>query len=294
MTDKNRTLLVTGAAGNLGRRVVEILLEKHAREVIAGSRDPEKLGALKMKGAHVRKIDFDDEASLVAAFEGVDRLLLISTDAMGETRQRQQRAAVDAAVRAGVKHVVYTSMPNPEPGSLIPFAPDHYRTEQALETSGVGWTILRNTWYADNLLRSLPQTLASGKWFTSASDGRVANVSREDCARVAAEVLASGTTDNARYDVTGPDALSTDEIARLASDVFGKPIEVVRLSDERLAELLSAAGVPASFVPLVVAFDANTRAGKVDIVSGAVRKLTGRDPQSLRQFMTANKAALMA
>jgi len=288
-------LLVTGAGGHLGRRVVELLLlEAGATNVVAASRDPGKLEDLRAGGAETLKVDFDDPATLDAAFAGVDRLLIVSTDALGVPGQRlrQHRAAVDAAARTGVKHIVYTSMPNPEPGSLIPFAPDHYETEQAIEKSGVAFTILRNGWYQENLIGSLPQSLASGKWFTATGDGRVAHVAREDAAQAAAAALCSDTADSARYDITGPTALMTVEIAAIASEVAGKPIEVVEVSDEQLAEGMAKAGVPAPYVGLLVAFDANTRAGKADIASDAVKRLTGREPQSLRDFLTAHWAAL--
>ena len=133
------TFLVTGAGGHLGRRIVELLLEAKARRVIAASRDPAKVVDLAAKGAETRRADFDDPASLDAAFKGVDRLLIVSTDDVVTPgkRLRQHTAAVEAAARARIGHVVYTSMPNPEPGSLIPFAPDHYGTEQALAKSAL-------------------------------------------------------------------------------------------------------------------------------------------------------------
>lgn len=289
-------LLVTGAAGHLGRSVVELLLEGGATDLVAASRDPGKLGALAAKGAQTVKADFDDPATLDAAFAGVERLLIVSTDAIGVPglRQRQHKAAVEAAVRAGVKHIVYTSMPNPEAGSPIPFAPDHYETEQAIERSGIAFTILRNGWYAENLFGALPQVLSSGKWFTSAGEGRVAHVAREDTARVAAAALASDAAESARFDVTGPEALTTAEIAAIASEVTGTPIEVVQVTDEQLADGLAKAGVPEVYVGLLVSFDANTRAGRINLVSNTVKRLTGREPQSLHAFLREHRAALVA
>jgi len=286
-------LLITGARGHLGSRVAELLLDAGASNLVAASRDPSKLDALRARGAETPKADFDDIATLDAAFAGAERLLIVSTDALGVPglRLRQHKAAVEAAIKAGIKHIVYTSMPNPEPGSLIPFAPDHYETEQAIEQSGIAFTILRNSWYAENLLRSLPQVLSSGKWFTSAGEGRVANVAREDAARAAAAVLASGETASARHDITGPQALTTAQIAAIASEVAGKPIEVVQVSDEQLAQGLAGAGIQEGYVPLLVAFEANTRAGKADVASDAVRRLTGTPSQSLRDFLTAHRAA---
>ncbi len=287
-------LLVTGAGGKLGRRAVEILLEAKAGKIIAGTRDPSKIHDLARKGAAVRKVDFDDPA-LADALAGVDRLLLISTDALDTPgkRLKQHKAAIEAAKKAGVKHIVYTSMPKPEPGSPIPFAPDHYGTEQALAESGMGWTVLRNSWYQENLLHSLPAVLASGKWFSAAGDGKVAHVAREDAAYAAAAALAAQPNGNARYDITGGDPLTTDEIAKLASEATGKPIEVVNVNDEQLTQGMIAAGMPAFLAPVYASFDTNTRAGNVSIASDAVRELTGRAPRSLKAFFTANKEALL-
>jgi NAD(P)H dehydrogenase (quinone) len=288
------TLLVTGASGHLGRRAVELLLEAKAGKIVAGTRDPSKIADLAAKGAEIRKVDFDD-AALFDAFKGIDRLLLISTDALDTPGKRltQHKAAIEAAKKAGVKHIVYTSMPKPEPGSPIPFAPDHYGTEQALEQSGIGWTVLRNGWYQENLFHSLPQVLASGKWFSAAGDGKVAHVSREDAAYAAASALAKEPNGNARYDITGAELLTTNEIAKLASDATGKPIEVVNVTDEQLTQGMIAAGMPAFLAPVFASFDTNTRKGNIAIASGAVRELTGRAPRSLKQFFTANKEALL-
>lgn len=288
------TFLVTGAGGHLGRRVVELLLEAKAGKVIAATRDPAKLADLAAKGAELRRADFDDPASLDAAFKGVDRLLIISTDSVVEPgkRLRQQKAAVAAAARAHVGHVIYTSMLNPEPGSLIPFAPDHYETEQALTKSGLPHTILRVSWYAENLLRSLPSILSSGKWYSSAGEGRVANIARDDVARAAAAALIKAP--GGRFDLTGPELLTTRQIAAIIADVFGKKVEVVPVSDEQLLAGMIAAGVPKPFAELGVAFEANTRAGKIDLVSDAVAKLTGKPPVPLRDILAANKSALAA
>jgi len=289
-------LLVTGAAGHLGRRVIANLLNTHRvapSNIVAATRDPNKLSDLAAQGIEVRRADFEDPASLKAAFAGVDRVLLISTDALDKPGRRleQHKTAIESAKKAGVKHVIYTSMPNPET-SVVTFAPDHLGTEQALAASGLGWTVLRNAWYTENLFMSLPAVLASGKWFTSSGDGRDSYITREDCARAAASALLSDRTGNARYDITGSKAYTRAEVAALVSQVSGRPIEVVQVSDEQLAQGLKAAGVPESFVPVLVSFDSNTRLGRFDLVSDDVRELTGQAPQSLRDFLLANQVAL--
>jgi NAD(P)H dehydrogenase (quinone) len=293
------TLLVTGAAGHLGRRVIAHLLESlHVSpgRIVAATRSPEKLADLAARGIDVRRLDFDDPGTLGPALAGVDRMLLVSTDALDRPGRRleQHQAAVEAARRAGVKHVVYTSMPNPE-SSLVLFAPDHLGTEQALAASGIGWTILRNNWYMENLFMALPAALASGQWHTAAADGRVGYVAREDCARVAAAVLAAEATEEhtgERYDVTGAESFTVEQVAAAVREITGRPLAVVPVSDEQLQQGLLAAGVPEFLAPLLVSFDANIRAGKLDVVSDTVARLTGKPPQTLGAFLEEHKAAL--
>lgn len=287
----SQTLLVTGAGGALGRLVIDNLVAAHAGKIIAGSRDPAKLTDFAAKGVELRKVDFDDPA-LAESFVGVDRLLIISTDALDVPghRLRQHEAAVAAAVKAGVKHIVYTSMPKPEPGSAIAFAPDHYGSEQAIKASGIGYTILRNNWYFENLKMSLPGVLASGQWFTSAGKGKIANLSREDLAVAAAVALAASFDGRRTLTLTGAEALTTEEIAATASAVFAKPIAVVHLSDEQLAEGLKQHGLPPHMVSFVVSFDANTRLGGVAEVTDDFTNLTGRTLMTLRDYFAAHKA----
>ena len=299
MSTVTAPILVTGAAGQLGRLVVTHLLDTlhlPAGKIIATSRKPEALQAFADRGVVVRAADFDRPETLKTAFAGAGRLLIISTDALDQpgARQRQHLAAITAAKQAGVGHVVYTSMPKPEPGSPVLFAPDHYASEQALKASGLGWTVLRNTWYAENLFMSLPHALKSGSWYTAAGDGRIAHISRDDCALVAATALAGGSTANVTLDVTGPEAFSTAETARLASEITGRPVQVVQVTPEQLAQGLAGAGVPAGFIPLLLSFDANTKQGGLSQVTATVQQLTGRTPKTLRDFLVANKTALLA
>lgn len=287
-----QTLLVTGASGQLGRLVVEQLAAAKAGRIIAATRDPSKLAELAAQGVELRKADFDDPASLAAALSGVDRLLIISTDAIDVPgrRLKQHQTAVTAAVKAGVKHIVYTSMPNPEPGSPIGFAPDHYGTEEAIKASGLSYTILRNSWYFENLKMSLPGALASGQWFTSAGEGRIANIARADCARAAAAALASTSTVSETLNITGAEAPTTEEIAAITARIFGKSISVVHVSDGQLAEGLKAHGLPPFMVGFIVAFDTNTRLGNVASISGDFERLTGRKPERLADYLEAHRA----
>lgn len=284
------TLFVSGASGQLGRLVIDALKSRgYAGKIIAGTRDPAKLAGL--TGVEVREADFTERAGLVRALAGVDRFLLISTDQIG-TRLPGHLAAVEAAKQAGVKEIIYTSMPAPEQPSAIGFAPEHLGTEEAVKASGIPYTILRMNWYAENLLGSLPGQLASGQWYTSSGSGKVSNVTRADTARAAAGALLRPAA-NQTYTVTGPEALSSAEIAAIAAEVTGRPLQVIDVSDEQLAAGAKAAGVPDFVVDqFIVAFDRNTREGKVALVTNAVEELWGEKPTTVREFLAANKAAL--
>ena len=293
------TLLVTGASGQLGRAVINHLLDAQKvapSSIIAATRNPENLADLAARGIAVRAADFNDSASLEKAFAGADRVLIISTsdlDLKTGRRLKQHETAVAAAKAVGVSHLLYTSMPNPEPGSPVLFAGDHYGTEQAIKASGIPYTIFRNGWYQENLFMSLPHAISSGKWYTSAADGRVAHGARDDMAAAIAAGLASGSKESHIYTLTGPQAYTTNEIAALVSEVTGKPLEVIQLPDEALTEGVKAAGLPEDFARIIVSFDVNTRAGRIGEVTDAVEKLSGRTPRTLKQFLEANKAALL-
>jgi NAD(P)H dehydrogenase (quinone) len=289
------TLLVTGASGQLGGRVVELLLETQAGTIIAATRTPEKLEAFSNRGVIVRRADFNDPDSLGEAFAGVDRLLLISTDVLGEPglRLKQHRAAVKAAAEAGLSHVVYTSLSNPGPESAVLFAPDHYGTETALADSRLNWTVLRNNIYTDLLPASLGRAVQMGQLFSAAGDGKTAYVTREDCARAAAAALASSFNGRRTLDITGPKALSQADLAEIAAEITGKPVTYVPLALEVLVENMIAAGLPRSVAETYASIDTATAQGQFDVVSGAVEELTGRKPASVAEFLAAHRDALV-
>jgi NAD(P)H dehydrogenase (quinone) len=294
----SETILITGAAGQLGQRVIHHLLETYkvpAARLIAATRDPAKLASLAARGVTTRRADFDDAATLATAFEGVDRLLIISTDALAVPGQRlkQHTAAVEAAVKAGVKHLAYTSMPSPDK-SLVTFAPDHLGTENAIKASGLPYTILRNAWYMDNYLLGMPHNLQAGSWYTASGDGKVANISREDCALAIAAALASGTSESATYTLTGSESLTADQIAAVVAAAVGKPLAAVKVTDEQLGQGLRGAGLPDFVADMLVSADANIRAGNFDLVTGDFTKLTGKHQEKLKDFLVAHKAALVA
>lgn len=273
---------------------MEILLEKGLGKIVAGTRKPEKLADLAARGVVVRHADFDDPKGLEAALEGVDRVLIISTDAIDRPgrRLKQHQAAVAAAVGAGVKHAVYTSMPNPETSPVV-FAPDHLGTEEALKASGMGWTILRDCWWTDYLIPSLAPAVASGKLIAATGQGGAPFVTREDCAHTAAAALASVETSNKTWNITGPDLCTYGELAKLASELSGRPVEFVAVTPEERTAQLIAAGTPEPIAKLLVSSQLAISQGKMGTPTTAVKELTGRDPMGVREFLSAHRAALL-
>jgi NAD(P)H dehydrogenase (quinone) len=289
-------LLISGAAGHLGQLVLTDLLESQKvspGDIIAGTRNPQKLAAWASEGVAVRKLDFEDPSTFAPALQGAQRMLLISTDAVDRPGRRlgQHKAAIAAARAAQIRHVVYTSMPNPA-DTLVTFAPDHLGTEQALAESGLSFTILRMNWYMQNLLTGLSQALTSGQWHVATGEGRVGYVAREDCASAAAAALTAGDEKGARLDVTGPEAFSMSQIASIVRELTGRPLAVMQQTDDEKRRALGPAGLPAPVVELIVSIDASIRAGKLDVVSNTVQKLTGKAPKTLRDFLAANKSVL--
>lgn len=292
------TLLVSGASGQLGRRVVELLLETQtdANSIVATTRTPEKLADFSARGVRVRYADFDNPASLSEAFAGVDRLLLISTDALSVPGQRlnQHRAAIQAAEAAGVSHVVYTSLVKPDPTSPVLLAPDHHGTEQALAASALDWTVLRENIYADTLLFSLARAVQSGTLANASGDGRTAYITREDCARAAAAALASAVGGRRTIDITGPEAVSQADLAALAARISGRPVTYVPLPLATLIAAMVGAGLPQPAAELYASFDTAIAVGRFSEVSNGVEELTGRKPTSVADFLAANRAALIS
>ena len=290
--------LVTGASGHLGQLVISNLLETHkipASKIIATTRKPETLAALKAKGVDVRGADFDDTANLVKAFKGATRLLLISTDAMDRPGHRleQHKNAIAAAEKAGVEHVLYTSLPKPDT-SAVAFAPDHLGSEKALAASGLkGWTILRNNWYFENLFYTLPNAIKSGTLYTAAGEGKIAQIGREDIARAAAAALASDKGGKNTYTLTGAQEFTTGEIAKLVSDAVGKPISVVQVPLEGLVQGMVGAGFPEPVARVFGSFDTNVEQGGLSGVTGDYKKLTSNDNTPFTSWLAKNKQAFL-
>jgi NAD(P)H dehydrogenase (quinone) len=288
------SIAITGAAGQLGRLTAEAVLEKVApSEVVLVTRSPDAIVDLAERGAVVRHGDFDDPASLPRAFEGVERLLLISASVIG-ARVHQHRAAIDAAVAAGVRSVAYTGIGNPSHSNPGAAARDHRETEEALLASGAAWTFLRNGIYAESLLNGAAAVVASGQLITNAGEGRTAYVARADCAAAAAAVLTGEGHDRKAYDITSPDALNAADVAALFTELSGRPVEPVYLSDDEwIATMVEHAGMPEPLAQVIATFGIAARRGYLGAVSTTVEELTGRAPASVRDVVEARRSELV-
>jgi uncharacterized protein YbjT (DUF2867 family) len=273
-------IIVTGATGKLGSRVVERLLEHLPAEQVGVSvRDPGKAADLAERGVRVRRGDFDDPASLVHAFEGARQVLLVSLDRAGEECVAGHRNAVDAAVKAGVARIVYTSQMGAAHDSAFQPCRDHARTEDLLRESGLPWTSLRNGFYADSALRFLEAARHTGD-IALPADGPVAWTGHDDLAQAAAAIL---TTEEGRFEgptppLTGPAALDFDAVAKIAARATGRSFTRTVVTDAEYREQLLAHGAPAPLADLLLGvFDA-ARAGEFTAVGPTLAELTGREP----------------
>jgi NAD(P)H dehydrogenase (quinone) len=289
--NKERALFVTGASGHLGRRVVEILLDAEER-VIAATRTPDELSAFAARGAEVRRVDFDDPATLERAFDRAGRLVLIPRGAPGR-RLPWHLAVIAAAVRAGVEHVVYLSLSNAERWKAS-FGREHSETEDALRASGLGWTILRNNLQTDALVETLSNAIASGELAAAAGGGGAGYVARDDCAAAAAAALASGEFDGRTIDVTGPAVVTHAELARIAGDISRSPVAYAPKSPEEMRKRLIAGGTSPEEADVLVSIDEGIAAGWFQNTSGAVEEFAGRPPVSVSELLAENSDVLFS
>lgn len=285
------TIAITGAGGKLGRRVADLVLRSAPpSEVVLTTREPRLLDDLAARGVDVRRADFDQESTLRDAFRNIDRLLIVSTDADGVPglRRAQHVRAVGAAAHAGVGHVTYTSVTRAEPGNPLSVAADHIATEEALRGSGLPWTSLRNNVYADGLMGLLGPALASGSYVVNSGAGAMANVVREDCARVAAAVLlADSPPAEPVLEVSGPEAVTAERLVQLVAEITGRVLQVVHVDDERYVAGLVASGLPQPVAESFASFGRATREGWLATVSDTVRSQTGRAPIPVRDVLMA-------
>ena len=277
-------LIVTGANGQLGRAIVERLLERvPAAQIGVSVRDPEQARGLEERGIRVRRGDFADAASLAHAFEGASQVLIVS-GTTGETAVRQHHTAIDIAKAAGARRILYTSHMGSNPSSPFPPMPDHAATEVALRDSGVAFTALRNGFYATTAGLLLGTAVETGK-LTAPEDGPVAWTTHADLAQAAAIALTEESLDGMTPNLTASEAIDMTGVAAIASELTGRPIRRVVVPDAEYRAGLVAHGIPASAADMLLGLFLASRQGEFSHVDPTLARLIGRPPTPLREVL---------
>ncbi|NDZ78776.1 SDR family oxidoreductase [Streptomyces sp. SID10853] len=284
-------IIVTGATGKLGRQVVERLLTRvPAGQVGVSVRDPQKAQAFADLGVRVRRGDFTDADSLAHSFEGASQVLIVSVDKMGEETVRDHRAAIDGAVAAGARRILYTSQMGAGATSHFQACRDHAATEDALRASGVPFTSLRNGFYAASALQLAGPGLAAGE-IALPADGAVTWTAHADLAEATAVILADeGRFDGPTPPLTGAQALTFGDIARLATEVTGRTITRTTVPDPQYRQDLLGHGAPAEVAGQLLGIFAASRAGEFTAVDPTLATLLGREPLGLRTVLREHLA----
>ncbi|MBP0458731.1 NmrA family NAD(P)-binding protein [Streptomyces montanisoli] len=275
-------IIVTGATGLLGRQIVERLLTRVPADRIGVSvRDPRKAQNLADRGVRVRQGSFTDAGGLAHAFEGASQVLIVSVDKMGEECVKQHRTAIEGAVAADARRILYTSQMGASASSHFQACRDHAATEEALRACGVPFTSLRNGFYARSAAHFLAPGVESGRIVLPA-DGPVAWTAHADLAEAAAAILADeGRFEGPTPPLTGGQALTFDAIAAVATEATGRAMTRTTVSDDAFREQLVGQGVPAESAEQLLGIFAAARAGEFATVDPTLAILLGRAPLTL-------------
>lgn len=283
-------IAVTGASGHLGRLTIQSLLTRHpANQLVAIARDPAKIADLAELGVQVRHGDYNQPDTLDAALAGVDRLLLVSSSEIGK-RATQHQAVIDAAARAGVGLVAYTSLLHADT-SPLGLAKEHVQTEQALHASGLPYVLLRNGWYAENCTAGIPGMLARGVLHGSAGEGQLSLAARADYADAAAAVLVAGASHAGKvHELAGDTAVTLTEFAAIVAHLSGKPVAYQDLPEQDYRQTLLDAGLPEFVADLLSDSDAGAAKGGLFDDSGTLGQLIGRPTTPVASVIAASLA----
>ena len=282
-------ILVTGSTGHFGKAAINFLLEKVPANTIAAlARDENKAADLKAKGIDVRIGSYQDFDSLVKAFTGIDKLLLISSNDLND-RTAQHINAVNAAKEAGVKHIVYTGVNIKEKTNYaIPsLVESHITTTRHLKDSGLAYTLLNNNLYADVLPMFIGDKVLETGIFFPAGDGKAPFATRENMAEAAANILTSDGHENKAYAISSGVTYTFSDVADILSELSGNTINYVSPEKEVYVETLTKAGVPAEYVNLFAGFGDAINQGEFDLPNNTLETLIDRKPTALKDYLKA-------
>ncbi|MBS0371715.1 MAG: SDR family oxidoreductase [Proteobacteria bacterium] len=279
-------IVVTGASGQLGRLVIENLLQTvPAAQIVAAVRTPAKVADLAARGVQVREADYNRPETLDAAFAGADKLLLISSSEVG-SRLPQHRAVIDAAKRAKVGLIAYTSLLRADTTPL-PLGAEHRATEQLIAEAGLPAVILRNGWYTENYLASIPPALQYGVVLGSAGEGRIASAARADYAAAAAAVLTRDGQAGKVYELAGDESYTLAELAAEIARQSGKAVAYQNLPEADFKAALLGAGLPEGLAALLAESDIGASKGGLFDDSHQLSQLIGRPTAGLAALVKA-------
>ncbi|GEN61465.1 SDR family oxidoreductase [Acetobacter nitrogenifigens] len=277
---------VTGATGQLGRLVIEMLLKSvPAERIVAAVRNPTKAADLAKRGVVVREADYSRPETLGPAFVGVEKLLLISSTEV-EGRLPRHHAVIDAATKAGVSLIAYTSMLHADTSSAR-LAVEHKQTEELIVESGLPAVILRNGWYAENHLMALPAALEHGAFIGAARDGRYSSAARHDYAEAAATVLATDGHAGKTYELAADHAFTLAELAAEVSRQSGKTVAYNDLPETAYCDALAGVGLPADLAALLADADVAASRGALFDDGAALGRLIGRQTTPISDLIAA-------
>jgi len=278
-------IVVTGATGQLGQLVISQLLARGVppASIVAAVRNPAKAARLAAQGITVREADYARPQTLGAAFAGAQRVLLISSSEVGQ-RAPQHRAVVDAARAAGVQQIVYTSILHADT-SPLGLAAEHLETEGFIAASGLANTILRNGWYTENYLASVPAARQHGAFIGSAGEGRIASATRADYAAAAAAVLTQPIAGNRVLELAGDTAYTLGELVAELNKQTGGTVVYKDLPQADFAAALESAGLPPAFAGLLADSDAGAAKGALFDGSKTLSALIGRPTTPLAEAL---------
>ena len=271
----NKAIAITGATGQFGAIALDFLKAKNAN-VIALVRSPEKIS-----GVEARKFDYSKTEGQVEVLQGVDTLILVSSNEVGQ-RTQQHKNVIEAAKKTGVKHIIYTSLLSATNDNTVKsLAGEHVETEAALKASGITYTILRNGWYTENYTGSIPAALANNAFYGSAKNGKISSALRAELAEAAVNVALGEGHDNQTYELAGSTSWTLADLAAEISKQAGKEISYIDIPAADYAAALVQAGLDAGFAGLIAEWDVDASNGALFSEDKTLEKLLGRPTSGL-------------
>jgi NAD(P)H dehydrogenase (quinone) len=290
-------IALTAATGQLGQLVLDHLVDLgiDPTDVVAVVRDRSKAAGIADRGFEVRVADYEDTDALTAALDGIERLLLISSNDMTGRRVAHHQNVYAAAAAAGVGHVIYTGVVGGDGKATFPLAAEHVESDRLLRESGLTWTALRNGWYVENYFGAIAPAVEHGVVLGATNHATISVATRDDLARAAAVVLTTDGHDNRAYELGADTPMTMADLAAWIADESGRPVDYRDVPEAAYRDALVETGMPTAFAEVLASADAGIARGELDTPRGDLSRLIGRPTQSPEQVVrSAVRAAVPA